>query len=334
MKHGDLHWADTLRRERGRTQPAQTCARKLIPTADPAYAPDMRAAVIINPIAGTDRGAHLGRQRTDLAAEVLARHGVDSKVSVTESSGHAGRLAREAVEAGASLVFAWGGDGTVNEVAGALAFGPAALAIIPAGSGNGLARALGIPPQPDRAILWGLEHAERRIDLGELGDRLFVNVAGVGLDARVASRFAGLARRRRGLLPYVGFTISEYLASAPAEYLITMDGVARKQRALLVVLANSRQYGSGAVVAPEAQPDDGILDLVVVDPVSAREALWGAKRLFNGTFTAAQGVSQWPVRELTISANGPILFHVDGEPVRGGPTLTARVHPHALRVKG
>ena len=157
-------------------------------------------AVIINPIAG---GAlrSVAAARAEIAGAWLSAHGLAGQVFVTERRGHARELAAAARARGDDPVIAWGGDGTVNEVASALAFGPTALGIVPAGSGNGLARELGIDPRPDRALATAAAAARnggRVIDAGELGGRLFFNVAGVGFDAHVAGCFDRELSGRRG----------------------------------------------------------------------------------------------------------------------------------------
>jgi diacylglycerol kinase (ATP) len=291
----------------------------------------MKATVIINPIAGARRGADPPASRAALARRVLADHGVEGDVVFTRASGHAKRLAREAVEGGASMVFAWGGDGTINEVASALAFGPGVLGVVPSGSGNGLARALGVPTDPELALGHGLQRPERTIDLGEFGGRLFVNVAGIGFDAVVASAFARSARR--GFLPYLRAAGREFLKYEPVEYELDVDGERLHEAAVLVAVANSNQYGNGATIAPDARLDDGALDLVVVGRLSAVERIATAPRLFTGGIADAPGVTTRRVTRVRITAAEPMLFHVDGEPLAGGTTLEVMVHPRALRIR-
>src|SRR5205814_8811726 len=123
-----------------------------------------------------------------------------------ERPGHARELTEAAVARGVRLVMAWGGDGTINEVASALVFGDVPLGIVPAGSGNGLARQLSISRKPPDAIRQAIVAAPRRIDVGEIGDRLFVNVAGIGFDAYVAWKFNEEGTRRRGLMTYASIS--------------------------------------------------------------------------------------------------------------------------------
>jgi YegS/Rv2252/BmrU family lipid kinase len=293
----------------------------------------MTVAVIINPVSGPRGRREDARRRRELAHAALAAAGLPGEVFLTTAAQHARALARDAVDRGAALVIAWGGDGTVNEVASVLAFGPAALGVVPAGSGNGLARALGVPWSPADALRVALRGAERRIDVGELGGRLFVNVAGIGLDAEVAFRFDTCARDRRGLLPYLTLGLQALLRDAGRDYTIRLDGEAIRRRALLVLCANGQQYGGGARMTPAALLDDGVLDLLVVGDRPALARLWHARRVFTGSLPAAPDVLVRQVRSFEIAADGPLRFHVDGEPVLGDVTLAGRVHPGALRVR-
>ncbi len=168
-----------------------------------------RALVVINPISGV-RAYPGGVAEVELAGRVLRQAGYDTRVTVTLGPGHATEVAGEAATTGTDLVVAWGGDGTMNEVARALAFGPVALAIVPAGSGNGLARDLGVPLEAEAALALAGTGRRRRIDAGEVNGQLFFNVAGVGLDARVAGAFAE-RKGRRGLSRYVQVGARELL---------------------------------------------------------------------------------------------------------------------------
>ena len=251
---------------------------------------------------------------------------------LTEGPGHALELARAAVAARAVLVCAWGGDGTINEVASALAGTGTALGIVPAGSGNGLARELAIPWDPAAALGVALGRRERVIDVGDVDGRLFVNLAGIGLDAHVAAQFN---RRggRRGLLPYVALGAREILRYRAREYTLRAGAEVWRERALVIICANARQYGGGAVVAPTAEPDDGQLEVVTVAERSPLVALRDALHLFRHTLDRAPGVSTRRAPTVEITGSEPILFHVDGEAVTGGATVTVRIRPASLRVR-
>jgi YegS/Rv2252/BmrU family lipid kinase len=291
----------------------------------------MAVAIIINPIAG-GATAERGRQRAERAMSVLARRGVAGEVFVTERRGHARELTMAAVARGASLIAAWGGDGTVNEVASALTFGNIPLGIIPSGSGNGLARALGIGARPERALEDALAATPRQIDAGELGGRLFFSVAGVGFDAHVAACFDRSLAGRRRFSGYVRVSARELATYQPRQYRISGDATHATRRALLVTLANSSQFGNGARIAPGARVDDGLLDLVVVEERSRFRTLCALPALFTGHIARVRGVSIQQVAAAAIEADQPLAFHVDGEPASGGRRLEARVHPAALAV--
>lgn len=288
-----------------------------------------RVAVLINPRAGVRR--HAPGVRAALARDVLRAQGVEGQVVMADGSGRGREAARALIAQGVETVVAWGGDGTINEVASQLVFRGVTLGIVPAGSGNGLARELGIDRDPRRALEAALAGPVRWIDAGELGGRLFFNVAGVGLDARLAAVFD--AGGRRGLRGYVTSLLREVATYEPDRYRVAAGGAAIESDALLVALANTRQYGNRAVIAPRARVDDGLLELVVVPPLSPPAILWQARRLFTGTLHGLRGVRARSVREAAITASRPLTFHVDGEVAAGPRSLAVNVHARALPVR-
>ena len=289
-------------------------------------------AVIINPISGTGGRLDVARERAERAAALIARRGLDVQVLVTERPGHARELAAGALDRGVTTVLAWGGDGTVNEVASVLAFRDATLAIIPSGSGNGLARELRIPLDPDRAFEVAFDGRERRIDAGELDGRLFFNIAGIGLDARVAHRFAADGLARRGPFRYIELAAQELFSYKPDYHTVVTDGASVRVEALIIAIANGRQYGNGAVIAPAARLDDGRLDVVIVAQRSPLAALAQAPSLFMGQIARVPGVTCVSATEIEVTSAHPVAYHVDGEPFVGGVSIAARPHPGALRV--
>jgi YegS/Rv2252/BmrU family lipid kinase len=290
-----------------------------------------RVAIIINPIAG-GAGPGEAHRRAERAWAALAAAGAAGDVFVTERKHHAREIAAGAAARGADLVVAWGGDGTVNEVASALAFTSTPLGIVPSGSGNGLARELGVARRPERAISGALAAAPRPIDLGEIGGRLFASVAGVGFDAHVAACFDRGLQGRRGLSGYARITVRELRTYPPRDFHITGDVDLSPRRAVLVTLANSAQFGNGARVAPMARVDDGRLDLVVFEESSRLATVLAVPRLFTGGAAKLAQVTCRQVERITIECASPMTLHVDGEPIEAGPRLDARVHPGALNV--
>jgi len=291
----------------------------------------MSVAIIINPISGGAR-PETARRRAEIAAEVVERHGDRPEVFITERRGHARELALAAMGRGVRLVMAWGGDGTINEVASTLAFGDVPLGIVPAGSGNGLASELGISRKAELAIAAALQSESRLIDVGELEGHLFVNIAGIGIDAHIANQFNAASNIRRGLVGYVRLGARALATYVPSVYRITTANGRIEARATLVTIANAPQWGNGAEIAPGALVDDGLVDLVILEERSRFRTMCQMPRLFNGTVAKIEGCTIRRVREVTIECDEPMIFHVDGEPHQGGRSLRARVHPRALRV--
>jgi YegS/Rv2252/BmrU family lipid kinase len=295
--------------------------------------PIVRVDVIVNPVSGRfgGRAQRVARACAD-AEEILVRLGARARLHVTERPGHAAELSRHAVASGTERVIAWGGDGTVNEVATALAFSAVPLAVVPSGSGNGLAREIGVPFDVGRALRIAVEGQARHVDVGEIAGRRFVNVAGIGFDAKVARAFDTGRRGRRGLSTYVRLTLREFLRYAPRACRVLAGGEAIDTRPLLVAIANSAQYGNGARIAPAARMDDGLLDLVVVEATRPLRDILRARRLFTGTIERDRGARVRRVTSLRIESDAPLPAHVDGQPFEGGPMMDATVHPAALRV--
>jgi len=290
----------------------------------------MSVAIIINPIAGGRRDS-IGA-RVDLARRVAAECGETADVMITESRGHARALAHAARSNGARAIVAWGGDGTVNEVAGETAFCGLPIGIVPAGSGNGLARALGLQRKPPAALRTAINGTPRPIDIGEIAGRLFVNLAGIGFDAHVAARFNDSSNRVRGVRGYVLHTARSVVRYRCRQYQVVTDGYAASVRALFIVIANGTEFGNGMLIAPGARIDDGALNVVVVEERSRMETVCRVPWLLCRSI---HRVPRWSSRSGThvaITCDEPMIFHVDDESAQGGTTLEARVHAGALTV--
>jgi diacylglycerol kinase family enzyme len=285
-------------------------------------------AVIINPVSGGGRDR--GRERAAHAVATLAAIGRTAEIVVSERRGHAHDLARAAVARGATVIASWGGDGTMNEIASALVNSSASIALIPSGSGNGLARTLRVSLDPARAMVEAFRAPPRVIDGGRCGADWFFSVAGVGFDAYVAAGFDVAGRHRRGLRTYARVAVRGLLTYRSRTY--TIDGVRLGQPALLVTVANAAQFGNGAWIAPAAQVDDGRLDLVVVEERSRLASMAAVPRLFTRTIDRVRGVSTRTITRVVIEDDVPIPYHLDGEPKLGGQRLEMQVCPAVLRV--
>lgn len=293
----------------------------------------MSVIAIVNPISGAGADTNVAARRAAMLREAAGRRGIPLDVHMTERGGHARELAEAAVASGATLVIAWGGDGTINEAGTALMGTPAALGVVPAGSGNGLAAALALPRDPAAAIAAAFDGEVRTIDAGLMAGRPFFNVAGVGLDAHIARLFNERAPGSRGKWPYISIGVREGCRYTSAEYGLTLDGETRRVRALLIVFANGREFGSGARIAPQAKLDDGLLDVTIIEDRSVIARFRDVPFLAFAKTHLARGVSVSRIRSATIESDRPIVFHVDGEPASAEGPVEVRIVPGALRVR-
>ncbi len=283
---------------------------------------------IVNPRAGT-RGIDVDT----VIRETLGGSGVAFEVKRTTHRRHALELARAAADEGIALVVAAGGDGTVNEVASGLVGSQTALGILPVGSGNGFARGLGVPMDPVRACRGLLDADVRSIDAGRIAGQYFFSTAGLGLDAEVSWLYDSKPDRRRGFLPYVALTARALLTFVPDEVTVTLDDATTiRTFPTVLTVANTAQYGSGAVIAPGALPDDGLLDLCVVEDFSLLRAMRHSHRLFTGTIDRMPGVRLFRFRRLQITRTAPGRLQADGEALEGAAVLDVEVIPQAIQV--
>jgi len=290
--------------------------------------------VIINPVSGAGADPHAASRRAAMIRAAVAERGEQVTIGFTERQGHARQLGDAAVAAGATSVIVWGGDGTFNETAGALLHSSIPLGLVPAGSGNGLAAALGVPRDPGRAIAVALDGRPRAIDAGRMAGRCFFNIAGVGFDARVAALFNQRAAGSRGGWPYLMIGVREGCTYCALDYDVQLDGETRKYKALLIVFANGREYGLGARIAPDARLDDGLLDVIIVEDAGLLARFWHARHLARGTPQLAPPVTTRRVSRAVIESDGDMEFHVDGEPGRASRRIDVEILPGALTVRG
>ena len=289
----------------------------------------MKTRFIFNPTSGRNR------RRPWFAAVIrdfIAARSLDADFIMTDGPGHATVLASEAVLAECAQVVAVGGDGTMNEVAQALLHSPAALALIPCGSGNGLALHLGLPLSPLGALelVAGAGGRVAALDTGAANGLPFFNAMGLGLDADVSRRFNGLVRR--GLPAYVRTALAAVRALRPERVTIRTATHDETLDILLVAVANSDQYGNNARIAPGARVDDGLLDLIAVGPVGLVGAAVLTARLFLGNFDRSPAVRRMRGPRFVIARVAPGLIHTDGETHDAGTAIEVVVHPRSLRV--
>ena len=288
----------------------------------------MRVAVIINPISGGPRRA-AAIDRQHIARAWLAARSIDADIEVTTHHGHAIELARAFVRNGVDRIIAWGGDGTANEVAGPLIGTAVVFGLVPGGSGDGLAHGLELPADPAAALEMALGDSILPLDVGWLGDRHFLNVGGFGFDAAVAQAFQH--RGGRGLAGYLIAGMSCLWSHQNAMYELDLDGVASNEERFLVAFANCREYGNGFVLAPNGDPSDGWLDVVVLGRGSTLQQIWRGRSFLLKKGMPVNGVMRCRVRHATVSGTG-LCAHVDGEPFQPASSVRVRVEPGAIRL--
>jgi YegS/Rv2252/BmrU family lipid kinase len=293
----------------------------------------MHVFAIVNPISGAGATANASDARTALLRDRFRAAHADGEIHITERRHHAAELARTAIDRGVHTIIAWGGDGTINEVASVLGGTNAALGIVPAGSGNGFARALRLPRAPAAAIDGALLGVERLIDVGELNGLMFVNIAGIGLDARIAERFNACEQGKRGMGPYFRIGLREAFRYSPEPVELALDGEPITSRPLLVAFANGAEYGSGACIAPHARLDDGRLEAVIVEDRAPLARLWGSRHLLMRRPDRAPGITFRSIQRAEVRAAGPLSFHVDGEHGVADRVVSVRIRPGYLRIR-
>jgi YegS/Rv2252/BmrU family lipid kinase len=293
-----------------------------------------RAVVIVNPAAG---GGRTGR-RWPAIRDDLTRRGLAFEWIATAAGGDGTRLAREAAAAGAPLVVAVGGDGTLNEVVDGVAGDGGSRATVGAiltGRGRDAASNLGLATDAGVAARRLVEGEDVRLDLvaarwPDGTDRVVINAAGAGFDARVARRTA--RRGGRSGVPYFLGVVTTLTAheTVPAE--IETDTRAWSGRLSAVVIANGAHYGGGMKIAPAASAADGLLDVVVLGDLGRLELLRWLPTVYHGGHLANPRVVTWTARRVAIRAARPLPVHVDGEPAADTP-LAFEIRPGALRLR-
>lgn len=288
-----------------------------------------KALFIINPTSGPQSNQQ--RNQLPFLIEKHASMPVQSEIVFTTHPTHATQEAQRAVAQGFDYVIAAGGDGTVNEVAKALVNTPAALGILPLGSGNGLARHLGISMSIEKAIRQLCAQKTIEIDTCSANQIPFFCTAGVGFDAYVAARFATYSSR--GLQRYARVSLQSFLRYKALDYVMELDDQQLQLPAFTVTFANASQYGNNAYIAPQAKIDDGLIDVCLLSPFPKSLGPIIAARLFRGTLPQSPYASTYRVSQAKITAPDKLLMHFDGEPLQLDTNeLMISIQPHSLKV--
>jgi YegS/Rv2252/BmrU family lipid kinase len=287
---------------------------------------DRDVALLCNPSAGGGRAARV----LPAVQDELRSLGVAFHTEMTRDLHHARALAQAAAAAGEAAVTV-GGDGLAGCVAGVLRGVPGALlGVLPGGRGNDLARALGIPRDPRAACAVIADGHERALDLGDVGGRTFVGIASLGFDSD-ANRIANAAPSRLGSLVYVYGALRALAAWKPASFDLRVDGEPVAFSGYSVAAANTPGYGGGMLLAPSAELDDGMFDVVLAGQLSKRRFLRVLPKVFKGTHVSEPAYRMVRARELHVDADRPFVLYADGDPI-GETPVTIRIVPDALRV--
>ena len=281
---------------------------------------------IHNPRSGIRRISrldHLIRENLDLDK-------FDYIIRETVSPKDAMRLASEAVRDQYDIVVAVGGDGTINEIVQGMGSRPLILGLVPAGSGNGLARHIGIPLEAEKAIrLLNAMHI-KTIDIASINGYPFVSIAGLGFDARVANKYNKV--RQRGFFSYFMIVIREFFRYRERKYVLHFNDMKIIRKALLLSVANSNQFGYNSIIAPHASLDDGLLEIVITKKFPVREIPRMIGLLFTGKIDQSQYIETFRSKEIFIVRNRGKRVNIDGESIKLGREIFVRIQPASLQV--
>lgn len=276
-------------------------------------------------------------------AHAAAVAGLEGDALFSERPGHLGELARGAALAGADLLVIVGGDGSVNEVANGLvglAQAPE-LAVVPRGTGWDFVRTFGIPRDVEQAVAVALRGAVRTIDLGRVtyrawdghqAEAVFANVASAGMSGAVAQRANEATKALGGKASYLWATFAVFAGWSAVETRVSVDGVTRAGRMFDVVVANGKYFGGGMKMCPQAEPDDGLLDVVTIGDVTKRDLVLTMPKIYRGTHLPHPKAEALRGRVVTIETDEPVPVELDGEQPGTTPARFEAL-PGALRLR-
>ena len=281
---------------------------------------------VINPISGTSNKEFM----PETIARCIDPDKFDVVVRFTQHASHATLLTEEAIKEGFYGVIALVGDGTINEVAAAMRDSSTALGIIPCGSGNGLARHLGIPMNVEKALeIINLDNIEA-LDYCTANDRPFFCTCGVGFDAHVSQKFA--EARKRGPLSYIQKTLVEYLKYRCKTYSIEMNDRVVTEKAFVIACGNASQYGNNAFITPRASMHDGLIDVTVIHPFTPLDTAVIGVLLFTRPIDQDSNIHTIRTSELTIHRPKPDVMHIDGEPIMMDADIHIKCHKAGIKI--
>lgn len=283
---------------------------------------------IINPNSGTGRY----QKAKEIIGQKIDTSKYEYQIIGTEYKGHAKKIAKSAVKDGVDIVVSVGGDGTLNEISSALVHTNVSLGIIPAGSGNGLARHLHIPINVEESLKIINENYTDTIDTFLLNNKRVVSIAGVGFDAFVAWKYD--KTKTRGFWPYFRLALRSFFTYKSKKYILTIDNQTLERKALFVSFANSSQWGFNTKIAPHASLKDGKIDVCIMKKPSLLNAIFLAPKLFSGRIDQSQKMEIIKCESLQIqrSKNKKMHIHIDGEKKKRKPYVELVVDPLSLNI--
>lgn len=287
----------------------------------------MKAMLVMNPRAGKKRALTVRA----LAERIAAELGVTLTIHTIEGIGHGTELARQAVAEGCQRVVSVGGDGTNNSIAKGLIGTDVALGVVAMGSGNGYARSIGLPLEPEAALRHAFTAPPKRMDVGYLNDHPFLGTAGIGFDARVADKFDKSSTR--GMFTYARIIVQDIFGSPAMPVEVRVDGRTFEQQLLMLVFCNTREFGNGADISPNSKPDDGIAELRVVRKPPFLQLVKAFYDVYTHRADSNPNVLNILATEAFVKQSGT-LAHLDGEPMDIGHEVRFRLEPGALWVVG
>ncbi len=255
---------------------------------------------------------------------------LECTIEFTRDRGHATELAVTASSRGFSKVFAVGGDGTVNEVAQGLVHSNTIMGIIPKGSGNGLARHLGIPMNIKKSLEILTSQKIIQMDTLMVNSNLSVNVSGIGFDGHVAGLFG--KDGKRGLLGYIKLVSKEFFSFKEFSVALKADDQLLQRTAFILAIANSSQFGNNATISPYASVCDQLMDVCFIKKVPLMQSIGFVKKMFSGNIDTSAFVEIIKAKKMSVQFPKPMPYHIDGEAMAPTSNFEITLQPASLRM--
>ncbi len=289
----------------------------------------MKIRFILNPASGRAIGLDV---LTSVVRKVFSSRRGIFEIRVAKDEHHARVLSEEAVGLGYNHVFACGGDGTVHHVATPLVGTRTVLGVVPAGSGNALARAMNMPQDVEQAVAVVKKGRIINMDVGSVAQRFFFTTASLAIEAPICRTYNTIRLNPRGILPYIPITLFEYMRYHPQPVTVRTKERVFKTSPLLFTVANTAIFGGSFVISPYSEPYDGVFEVCIVDEVSFTGALLAGFSLLRGRLHRTRHYRSFEIQQMEVERPTEGLIQLDGESLVAPSRLTFRVLAGALRV--